>query len=436
MDRSLKIGASNKFFYYALGGHNTFNIRFRLSIPNLELDKLKESFNEALRRYPELGVQVCIKDNKLVSKINDNDVVFRKYGSPSVCFGTDDTNGFMLYVLYGTDEIVISYYHGLTDAAGMKEFARCVMYLYSQKIGFELSPEELKELLSSIREASPAEYTEDLLDPYTKYGDSEAVPEYVFENQGAYKLPLKEDYDDEKICYSAEISFDFAPVLNEIKELGVSVTPFMLDMVVRGIFSGFAVGDETVITMLPVDMRKAFGSKNVVNFSDSVFLSFTSDNMKLPIDKRCARIKDMIKKQSSVDSFAKLMGDKADTVKSFEESSLPLTEVQSQINAPPQDDFNPLTVVTTYLGNMTLMSGLDRLVTDMDMYASAWGNAILVSVCKNEVRLQIMTTSKENSIAEAVYNSLVKDGFNPKMEPNKRIYRDLMMSERLYNEQL
>ena len=434
MDRVLKIGASNKFFYYTLGERNTFNIKIRFAIPNLKLDELKESFNEALARYPEFGVQVFIKDNKLVSRINDKDIVFREYGSSPVCFGTDDTNGFMFYVLYGADEITVSYYHGLADVTGMEEYVRCVMYLYSQKIGFELSPEELKELLSSIRESDDIEYSEDLLDPYGKYGDSNVVPQYVFDNRGAYKLPLEEDLSDDAYSYYSEIRFDFDTVLKKTKDLGVSVTPFLLDTLIKGIFSEFDVQGETVITMLPVDMRKYFKSKNVVNFSDSVFLSYTAENMQLPIDKRCSRIKEMIKQQSTPENFAQMMGDKANAVASFEESPLPLNEILAKTNAPQNSDFNPLTLVTTYLGNMTLMSGLDRLVTDMDTYACAWGNAVLARICRNEVRLQVMTTSKENSIAEAVYNSLVNDGYNPKMESNKRMYRDFMMSERLYNE--
>lgn len=434
MDRSLKIGASNKFFYYALGDYNSFSVKLRLGIPNLEFERLKESFNEALGRYPELGVQVYIKDNKLVSRVNDKAIVFREYGSSPVYFGTDDTNGFLFYVLYGTDEITISYYHGLTDVSGMKEYVRCVMYLYSQKIGFELSREELDELLPTIRESDSFEYSDDLLDPYTEYGDSGAVPEYIFDNQGAYKLPLKEDLTDEMYCHSSEIRFDFTPVLRKIRDLGVSVTPFMLDAVIKGIFSGFNVGDETVITMLPVDMRKYFGSKNVVNFSDNVFLSFTAEDMKLPIDERCSRIKDLIKKQSSVGSFARLMGDKVKAVESFEKAPFPISEASSEDGVAENDGFNPLTVVTTYLGNMTLLSGLDRLINDMGVYGYALGNATIISMYKDEVRVQIMTTSPEGSIAEAVYNGLVEEGYNPQMERNTRIYQDFMMLGRLYNE--
>ena len=173
-----EMGYSDKVFYYNGSGETaTYNFRMRVYLnESVNVSMLRQAAASAIKKFPEYAVRPVIKDNKLYYEENFSEVaVFPDDGTPHI-LGADETNGHLWCILYGEKDIVISYYHGLSDFVGNWSLICTVIYEYGRLMGCDVTP-EFPVRVNSDDYDSMDEL--DRTDPYTKYGDISAVPSFV-----------------------------------------------------------------------------------------------------------------------------------------------------------------------------------------------------------------------------------------------------------------
>lgn len=438
MSTEQKLGASNKFFYYIMTGNASFNIRLRLTINNLNLGLFKEAANEAIKRYPELGARTVIHQNTLTSKVIDKEIVFVKEDGKIRHLGTDETNGYLFYFIEDGNKVTISYYHGLSDVVGILEYLRCLMYLYATKTSFSLNDDELNELLPTIRceDFSISDENEmEALDPYRMYGDSNVVEDYHFDNKGAYSLPNADYPDDADYLHEQLITLSTSEFIKKTKELGVSVVPLINDIVSTAIRKEYDTDNMPVIAMVPVNLRPYVGSKTVVNCSDGIFIPYEKEDETLDITERCLKWKSFMNKQITANNFIKLMGNKAASVDAFEKDETPIIE-QARIKTmvPKKGSVRPLTYALTYPGKMTLLSGLDRMLDNIELRGLARSNSVVAHTFKDVMRIQVVTRTDDTKLTDCILNGLKELNIAAKCVDCQRVYADKVIMEELFNE--
>ena len=438
MGAEQKLGASNKFFYYVMTGNASFNIRLSLTINNLNLELFKEAANEAIKRYPELGARTQIRQNTLISKVIDEEIVFVKEDKKIRHFGTDDTNGYLFYFIENGNTVTISYYHGLSDVVGILEYLRCLMYLYATKTSFELSKDELAELLPSIR-CEDFCITEEnemgALDPYRMYGDSDVTEDYHFDNKGAYSLPNVDYPDDADYLHEQLITLSTSEFIRKTKELGVSVVPLLNDIVSSAIRNEYDADNMPVTAMVPVNLRPYVGIKTVVNCSDGIFIPYEKEDEALDITERCLKWKSFMNKQIATNNFIKLMGNKSASVDAFEGDETPIIE-QARIKTmvPKKGTVRPLSYALTYPGKMTLLSGLDRMLDNCEIRGLARSNSVVAHTYKDVMRIQVVTRTDDTKLADLILNQLNELNIAAECIDCQRVYADKLIMEELLNE--
>lgn len=435
MENEQLLGASNKFFYYAMSQGASFNIRIELTVPGLEPEKLKEAFSEALRYYPEMAVQVVIKDNKLTSVRNDAPILLTQDDRTVRHFGTKDTNGYLFYVICREDGFTFSYYHGMTDVAGILEFIRCVMYLYAKRTGFAFTREEIDEIEASIRldeKVFREGDKEDLLDPYNAHKDAGAIPEFILENEAAFDIPATTYPDEAEYIHESIITVKTSEVLAKTKEFGVSVMPFLTDVCSMAIRKEYCPGQMPVIAMVPVNLRPFLNSKTTVNCSDGVMIPVHEEDEELGIRERCLKWKDLLRKQMSENAFKKLIASKAGAVETFENEEVPIAFIAKEMTKVSHSgESSVLSYAMTYPGNLSLLSGLDRMVEDCRVKGLTRANAVIVHSFKENMRLQIICRTDDNRLAECIAKAFSDINISSEMIDNKRVFPDLMLVEEL-----
>ncbi|MBQ7678045.1 MAG: hypothetical protein IJT32_07405, partial [Lachnospiraceae bacterium] len=133
-------GYGSKLFYYTLSGeYTTFNMRETLHFKDpVDVLTWAECVEDTLVDFPELAVCPVIRDNLVCYEANHNEppVLKKRDGEEPVrYFGTDDTNGYLFYFLCDDKDVLVSFFHGLTDGVGMESFLDCVLYRYGQRKG-------------------------------------------------------------------------------------------------------------------------------------------------------------------------------------------------------------------------------------------------------------------------------------------------------------
>ena len=438
MGKSQKLGASNKFFFYSMCEYATASIRIKLTIPDLQIESMKNAVQKAIKRYPEFAIKIFVRNNVLESELLDDPIVFLPVGSEPQKYGTEKLNRYLFYFLYDENSITISYYHALSDVKGMLEFLRCAMYLYAGEVGFALTKDELEELLPTIREDGDFEKSdqkEDLLDPYHLYGDTSVTPDYVFPFHDAFVLPVSTDPEEVEYYHFARITMDLSKVLKLAKDYGVSVVPLINDIATNAIYNTFDVKDKPIITMLPVDQRPFVGSETIVNCSDSIFFAYTDEDHALKREDRVKKWRSELKQKATKNNFVVQMGYKAAAVDGFENDPTPIDEqVKTRNLLPPKGIPRPVSYGITYPGKMSLLSGLDRMLEDIELIGLVRGPVVIGHSFGNVLRFQVLERSDATTFADCIYGGFKDAGLEPEISHEGRYYFDILKIEELEHE--
>ena len=435
----MDMGASDRFFYYVLSGSSTLDIRVKLTFREpFDIAAMKAAADEALEYIPEFNKRIVLYNGRPEAVKGSGDVRFIPFAKDRVIdLGSDETNGLLFYFAYTERALISSVYHGLTDAKGLTEYLRTMMYLYLKKKGISLSSEEEAEAASMIRTEKglpPDADRDDLFAPYDKHGDPSVKPSYIYEDQGVFRIP--ETPYDKKCGYAhmSRISLSFSDVDELRKRTETSMLPLLTDIVASAVREAFGSGDEPVVIMSAVDQRRCLGSDTLVNCSDSIFFAHSSELAERPVKDRCAELKASMKRQLAAENHIKMAGDKVMTVREFEKDPSGAAGFSRRLeNMSAADNFNPMTLISTITGSLS-MGAADRFLEDAEV--SVAENAccsLLVSWFADKMHITAANQSDSCEFAAGIVSELEKRGVNAVIVSEEREYYDIFNYEYIEN---
>jgi len=422
-------GASNEFFYCFMHDEGSFALNYSVTFKDdIQLDALQRAANEAIQLYPEFAVQPVIRDNKLVMIPNNRPLVFCTEPGPVKYYGTDDMNGYIIYFVCTDKKLTAYFNHGFTDALGMTTLFKSILTIYAEYIG---KPVTDKAFLATIRtpgSAVPDQDPEDMFDPYRLYGNTEAVPEYTFDNPGAYSIPIEDFAPDKNEIHEYLVDISTSDFVRMTKELSASFTPLMIDIAAQAVYRNYDTGDEPFIAMLPVNLRPFFGSSTMVNFSDGISVPAYREDAEPDVAARCAAMKDVMKKQMTKASFECLLGSKAGMVDRFYADD---SDIRSRKLPAPAGGKKPYTLPITYPGRLTFSAEIDELLCNAFITGYSRVNSIVVHTFEDKMQFAFIWRSEDTSYIDHFCDELRRYGFNPTLTDNGLVKRDVFSFSKL-----
>ena len=422
-------GASNEFFHCFMRDEGSFCIKLNVVFKEKpQIGQLKRAANDAMRLFPEFAVRPVIRNNRLVMLQNDAELRFCDEPGEIKYFGTEDTNGYLIYFVCGEKDLTLFFNHGLTDAVGITAYMKSLLTLYAEYTGRAVTDQAL---LSSVRTPSSpklCENAEDAFDPYRLYGNVNAVPEWRFENKGAFSIPVPLFDSSENSVREILVDIRTSDFIRATKELGASFTPLMIDVASQAVYRNYDTGDDDYVSMLPVDLRRFFGSKTMVNFSDGISVPGYREKTIPDVAARCAAMKDVMKKQMTKAYFENLIGGKAAAVDGFFANE---SDLRSRPLPAPAAGKKPYTLPFSYPGRITFGDALDELLADASITGFSRVNSIICHTFGDKMEFSFVWRSNDISYIGYFCDELRRYGFEPRIKDDRYFKRDLFSYKKI-----
>ena len=423
------MGISNRLFYYLCGGDQAaFDICFNIDFTEeLQEDLLEAVAARALANFPELAIRPVIHEGTVWTQANEAPVPLLPGEGPALCYGTEDTNGYVFAFRSQPRGFLFSYFHGLTDFHGIWSFLRTVLYYYAQGRG--LSPEADQ----GVRMAPDKSMDElERLDPYRKFAEA-------IKGQGAGASPaafaiLEETYPvEEPSCFGYELRYPLQEFLAAAKAEKTSVAALISLATARGLEKLYEVGEQPLVTMLSAGMHKYYQTATAVNFSDATFLRYDEAVKKLPREEQGAALKAQLRAQMNREHFVPLIAGKVAAVDGFTSSGLDIFAWHRRL-AEPSKEPNAITFPLTYPGSFDLSAGYQSLVREINrlicirglgsfgLGASTYGDTMYIRSCQR---------FDSPAIMEGLGRELAALGLSAELRPLPRYCGNQMRVSRL-----
>ncbi len=425
----MKMGASDRFFYYALTGRSTIDIITELSFREpFDLPAMKKAAAYALRCIPEFNKSIVLQNGRPEAVVGSGDIVFMpEVKDKPVKLCSDETNGLLFYFRYTERRLVFSAFHGLTDGAGMASFVRLVMYFYMKEKGIAITPEEEAAFTKgrTVQGIPPDADPDDVYMPYEKYGDATLTPEWSYENPGAFAIPETPYPEECDYIHLCRIKLPLAEINKLKSEAGVSYLPLLADVISSAVANTFDCGEKPVVVMSGIDQRQEFGSQTFVNCSDSVFLPYTAELRGKGVRERCAGLKAAMKQQFEPALHRKMAGDKVLTVRELEKDPAGAAAVAKRLELLPSgDNFTPMTYVLTFIGDQSMGEAADTLLDNVMIYNTARACFAIIGYYGDTMTITVGNRSDSSAFAGGIAGELQKRGVNAGIVSDSHFYSD------------
>lgn len=408
------IGYSNKMFYYNSSGKAlTYDFQMRITLtaaPNK--DALQRAAKKTLAAFPEFTVRPVIHDGKLFYEENTADVVIIDAPYQHRNLGSDDTNGYLLYLICGEREMILSFYHGLSDFVGNWAFICTLLYNYAGELGFSFAAKEPVRL-NADDYYNMSEIERD--DPYSKFGDINAVPTWVYKSQGAFIVPEKMYASDVDFLRNYDIEISVADMIRLTEEYQTSFAPLLAVAVSRGLKKIYDTNGLPIVGKIPTNMRPIFQTKTISNFSDTSILAYTEDMDKLSVSECCKILRQTLKAQLKPENFAGTLAKKKQRIIGYEESGKDIEQIARELSNAPSS--RPVTYALTYPGILKLPEEYKQVVSSFNMepYSPVDGFFLYVGAYDDNRLLRVRCCQRFDGdrVAKAIADELERLNFKP-----------------------
>ena len=406
------IGFSDKLFYYTASGQTlTYNMQMRINLTAApDKDALRRAARQALAVFPEFAVRPVISGGKFFYEQNDADIAIFDDNGKAHSLGSDETNGYLMCLTCGAQHVILSFYHGLADFVGNWSFICTLIYHYARELGFNVQPAE-NVRLNADAYFNLSELERD--DPYSKFGDENAVPTWVYKSNGAFRVPEKNFAPDVDRLKNFDIETTVADMLTVTKKFQTSFTPLLITATARALKKIYDTGDLPIVVKMPVNMRPIFKTATTANFSDSAILTYGADLDRLSVADCCRALKDTLKAQMRPENFAGTLVKKKRLILDCEASGKNPVQIREELAVKPSS--RPITFAVTYPGILDLPADYQAVVHSLNMEPAVpiEGFFLFIGAYDGNKVLRIRCCQRFDSdkIARAIANELDLLGF-------------------------
>ncbi|MBQ6165109.1 MAG: hypothetical protein IJK23_11600 [Clostridia bacterium] len=426
-------------FYGAYAGVYSWDMRVRFDFKQrLNRAKLQKAADAALELYPEFKVRPVVKDGKIFYEENFKPVRLRDDDDTGLYFGTDGedgTNGYLFVFLCGERHLTFSLYHGLTDAHGMIAYIATVLWEYVKlilpfarlirthafdKFGLRVDKKSLPRMSDLER-----------YDPLTRFAGEGTFVDLI--DKGNLFLMPPEQFDRaDRTCRLVNLEISNAAFLEKTRELHTSFAPLLAALTAEAVDSLYDIGDKMISVITTVDSRRLFSTQSLGNMAYNCPLPVTKADLGMPTENLCAKLKEDMKKQITVDHaramFSFILGQCNDI-----DGMGDVVAVNDYLTGP--NGLKGLTtngtIFLTYPGRVDNNPISKLLLNGITPGMLAMERAINVYAHRDSLIIQLSMKSDDMTLVNALRETLKKHGFDPRVFDMGRITQNMMDLHRL-----
>lgn len=425
------IGYSDKIFYYNSSGNAlTYDFQMRITLtaaPNK--DALQRAARKTLAAFPEFAVRPVIHDGKIFYEENFSDVAIFDAHKPHA-LGSDETNGYLLCLICGAREIILSFYHGLSDFVGNWSFICTLIYNYARELGFDFAAKNPVRLNADDYFAMDVDERDD---PYSKFADENSVPTWIYKSRGAFRVPEKIFPPNVDRVQNYEIEISVADMIAATEKFQTSVTPLLTVAVSRALKKIYDTNGLPIVGKVPANLRPIFKTNTFANFSDSIILEYADEMDALTFAQCCQIFRRDMKLQLRPENFAGMLAKKIRRVISYEQSGKNIEDIARELSSTPSS--RPITFALTYPGILDLPAEYKKIVRgfNMEPYLPIDGFFLFVGAYDDNRILRVRCCQRFDSdrVAKEIAAELERLNFKPAFKDSGTLVGDKIFIDKL-----
>lgn len=265
----LKLDNAGKIFPYVSKKNfaNVFRVSFYLK-EAIKPDVLQNAVDDLKYRFPTFFVKMRSGIFWYYYELNERKFTVKKETAFLCSYKSKNkNNGYLLEILYYQNRISIEVFHAISDATGALELGKAIVYRYLELLGIDMK-DEFNEVIKVGSEPKLNESVDSFFENYNG------------EKLNRFKAPK---------AYLIKGTKFFAPgnglivgkvnsndLLNLAHKYDCTVTQFISAVMLRSIYLYMkrhqARNSKPLSIVLPVNMRKYYGSETLRNFSLYIYL--------------------------------------------------------------------------------------------------------------------------------------------------------------------
>ncbi len=250
-----------------------WNFVYRLSVTlkdKVNKEVLQSAVDDIMPRFPTFNVRLCHGFfwnyfERNFARLN----VKEEQDFPCRPFDLDDSESFLIRVLYRDYTISLEVFHGISDGRGALMFFNSLLARYFQRLGENIS--DMKGCLSYLDVPSDQEVEDSFFTYYTqkKYKRPKERP--------AYKI--KGNMLASSIVNTIEAEMSVSEIKEVAKKYDASLSAFLAAAIGYAVYKR-QTGNKPTRISIPIDLRTRFESSTLRNFSSYINVEVDGDNLK------------------------------------------------------------------------------------------------------------------------------------------------------------
>lgn len=407
--------------YPAARGRNWSNV-YRLSATlKEEIDKevLQSAVNVTAKRFPSIAVRLrrgvfwyYLEELKKPPK------VLEENSYPLCIMSKRETRRSAVRVIAYKNRIAVEYFHSVTDGNGALVFLKTLVAEYiTQKYGEDIPN------INGILDRNEEPKKEELEDSFLKYGGKITRSR---NERDAWRLkgtPTKDGFLN-LVCFKMSVP----EILDKAHENGVSLNTYLCALLMKALIElqkvevPRAKKRKAVKLLIPVNLRKIYGSKTLRNFALYITPYIDTRLGEYTIEEICKVIHHKVGLEANEKHMSKMIATNVNDEKAFLVKIIPLfikNLVMKMIFTAVGERKSCLTL--SNLGRVTLPDNMERYIDRLDfvlgVQASAPHNCGVLSY-NNTLYMNFIRDIIEPSLEYHFHKVLQSEGIKATVESN------------------
>ena len=411
-----KVGCSNEIFYYGFSGKKTTIIYLNVTLKDkIKSDVLQKALEKTLICYPNLCRKIVVKGENIFYEKNEESPIVYHTSDKMYQLGTAETKYYLFRVMYEENKIILAFHHGLTDGKGMFEVSKTLLYYYYCLQGMQLDTQ------FKIRTEHTLSDETELEESFTKYGNLDEKPLYIYKNKGAFVIPEPYYEDENPTSRRFRLTCSMSLLLKLAKRNQTTPVPVLAMIISQSLHSLYNVGQQNITGYIPVNLRPFFHSKALNNFSLAISLPYDYRLKEKDTDIQCTVLRGIMDAQIQPENFVYRMGKRLESNEQRENMKVPAQMKQKAlVEKLPQAARMQYTYLLSYIGNVETLTPLDEKIEKVEYVLPAYLAPLSILACaKGENMILNFTQNfKTDKIIKKVVQILEENGVTA-------IYEDL-----------
>lgn len=326
---------------------------------HLQHDILQRALDEAILRFPQMGVEAVPDNGKFVFKQAKGPLkVYRSEDSDQpACFGDPRLGGFLFKVSYCHKTVYFDFHKAIADEYGMMSFVKAILFRYFELAGYPVENDGTVKLLSGTY--FPAEGD----DPMEKIADIPASRPVWYMDAEAVRP--QENLAGNNI--SVTVRIPLSKVKGGFESLSRTPVTFLAPVFSHAVYETMKPEDEAgryVVASVMVNLRPYFPAASLRPFCTPVFLAYNRKLTDYPYNTVMMSQKKFLEAQMKQDALAYSAELGMEEAGKAVDSPGTLEDRKARVGKMMEDTAAMSTYSICRVGNVILPESMQRLITD------------------------------------------------------------------------